>query len=105
MKKIILLCCLLSGFILAFTSGRRDTPESGIRGSVDPADGAVKVWAIRAADSVSTIILSGKFSFTLRPGNWNLRVEAVRPYRDAYRDNILVLDNQFTETGVISLGK
>ncbi len=78
-------------------------PEPGITGSIDPPDGASKVWAISGADSVSAMPVEGKFSLDVKAGTWQLLVEGVKPYKNAAKENIVVLEGQATDVGVIKL--
>jgi hypothetical protein len=102
MKQILVLMCVASvtiGFI-----ARQDT-QSGIHGTIEPADGARKVWAISGMDSFSTIPVAGKFSVNVRPGNWGLLLEANAPYKNTAVNNLLVIDNQSTDAGVIRMNQ
>ncbi|MBC7874529.1 MAG: carboxypeptidase regulatory-like domain-containing protein [Ferruginibacter sp.] len=100
MKKIILILGIAFGAI-AFVSPH--SLKSGIYGTIEPSEGAKKVWAVSGMDSVSAIPVTGKFSLEVKPGNWALIVEAVKPYKNAIVDNVLVLDGQSTDAGVIRL--
>ncbi len=102
MKQIIVLVCIAS-IAIGFTA--RYNSKSGIHGSIDPADGALKVWAINGADSFPTIPVSGKFSVELKPGNWHLLLEAIGPYKNTVMNSVLVLDNQLTDAGVIKMNQ
>jgi hypothetical protein len=100
MKKILILAIIafiLNGFI------PRDKYRSGIFGSIEPADGAKKVWALNGNDSFSAVPVMGKFSIETKPGTWRISVEAVEPGKNVIIDNILVQENQFTDAGVIKL--
>ena len=79
--------------------------QTGITGTVDPADGAKTVWAIMGTDSVSAVPSSGKFSITVKPGTWMLVVEAIKPYKSTSVQNIVVLEGSPTDAGVIKLEK
>jgi hypothetical protein len=100
MKKIIILAFaafIINGFI------SRDNYKSGIFGSIEPADGAKKVWALNGNDSFSAVPVMGKFSIETKPGTWRISVDAVEPGKNVTVDNILVQENQFTDAGVIKL--
>jgi hypothetical protein len=102
MKQIMGLVCLAS-FAIGY-SARFDS-KSGIHGTVDPADGARKVWAISGTDSFSTIPVSGKFSVEVKPGNWSLILEGNPPYKNTSVNSVLVLDNQSTDAGIIRMNQ
>lgn len=49
-----------------------------------PANGAEKVWAIQGKDSVQMTNVNGEFILrSVKPGNWEVSVEANTPYRNA----------------------
>jgi hypothetical protein len=102
MKNSMAFLSLLFIICMAFMTG---TFKPGIHGVIDPADGASKVWAIRGTDSISAIPASGKFSMEVSPGNWTILVEAVSPFQNAVVNNIVVLENQSTDAGIIKLVK
>ena len=79
-------------FMVIVTFSFYSNIKSGIRGTIDPIDGAKKVWAISGVDSNAVIPVAGKFSIDVKPGNYKVVVEGV-----------LVLENQPTDVGVIKL--
>lgn len=103
MKKLVIIACAAFIVMSAFVS--LDRVKSGIHGTIDPPDGAKKVWAISGADSVSTVPLNGKFSMEVKPGTWKLIVEAVAPYKNTMIDNILVQEGQPADAGIIKLSE
>ena len=100
MKTVIVFLLFAALVTLAFRSADSQT---AIRGTVSPATSAVKVTAINGMDSVSTVPVSGSFFLGVKPGNWTLKVEAAAPYKNAVKENILVLDHQVTDVGSILL--
>ena len=102
MKKTIII--LIAAFIVtisAFTI--RKNLVSGIHGTISPAGGAQLVWAVGIKDSVSAVPVSGNFSINTKPGKWRIHVIAVASYKDAFVDNIIVEDGQYTDVGEIKL--
>lgn len=99
MKKIALV--LFTAFIIttAFVAHK----VSGIHGTISPADAAKKVWAVSGRDTVSITPSSGTFSLEVKPGNWKLLIEAVKPYKDAVVTNIIVEEGRYTDAGEIKL--
>lgn len=77
--------------------------KSGIRGSIEPAEGGRRIWAISGTDSISTAPIMGKFSLDVRAGNWKLWIEAVQPYKNTSVESVLVVDGEYTDAGVIKL--
>lgn len=100
MKKLVVILCIAFMATSAFISR---PAKSSIYGTIDPTDGAKKVWAISGTDSASAIPSMGKFSIDVDPGTWMVYVEAVKPYKNATVSNILVQENQSTDAGVIKL--
>lgn len=101
MKKIAFILCAAFFVMSAFISDKYI--KSGISGTIDPPEGAKKVWAISGSDSVSAAPFAGNFSLEVKPGTWSLYVEAAKPYRDALVENIVVQEGQYTDAGVIKL--
>jgi hypothetical protein len=98
MKNIIGI--VVTVFIMsAFDSDIR----SGIQGTIDPPEGAKRIWAVSGKDTVSIIPAPGSFILDAKPGTWKLVVEAVLPYKNAERDGILVVDGELTDVGLIKL--
>lgn len=92
------------GFVMAvvlissFTGTR-----SGIQGTIDPPEGAKRIWAVNGKDTVAIIPAPGSFILDVKPGTWKLVVEAVLPYKNAERESILVMDGEITDVGLIRL--
>jgi hypothetical protein len=101
MKKLIIILSVVLIFLSGFLTS--ETFKSGIRGSIEPADAAKKVWAISGSDSVSTVPLMGKFSVDVRAGNWKLVIEAAQPYKSTSVESVLVVDGEYADAGVIKL--
>ncbi|HKC37042.1 MAG TPA: hypothetical protein VKB95_13300 [Chitinophagaceae bacterium] len=86
--------------ILGFAKDR-----SGIQGTIDPPEGAKRIWAVSGKDTVSIIPPPGSFIMDVKPGSWKLVVEAVLPYKNVERESILVIDGQITDIGLIKLSQ
>ena len=98
MKNIIGI--VVTVFIMsAFNSENR----AGIQGTIDPPEGAKRIWAVSGKDTVSIIPAPGSFILDVKPGSWKLVVEAVLPYKNAERESILVVDGELTDIGLIKL--
>jgi len=93
---------IISVFLIStFSSNDR----SGIQGTIDPPEGARRIWAVSGKDSVSIIPPPGSFIMDVKPGSWKLVVEAVLPYKNVERDAILVIEGQLTDIGLIKLSR
>ncbi len=102
MKKIgIMLCAATIIATSAFVT--RINLISGINGTITPADGASKVWAISGKDSVAAVPAAGKFSLNVKPGSWKIYVQAAKGYKDAAVENIVVESDRYTDAGEIKL--
>ncbi len=77
--------------------------RSGIQGTIDPPEGAKRIWAVSGKDTVAMIPAPGSFLMDVKPGTWKLVVEAVLPYKNAERESIVVVDGQMTDIGLIKL--
>ena len=93
---IIVAVVLISGFA---------KDRSGIQGTIDPPEGAKRIWAVSGKDTVSIIPPPGSFIMDVKPGSWKLVVEAVLPYKNVERESILVIDGQITDIGLIKLSQ
>ena len=93
---IIVAVVLISGFA---------KDRSGIQGTIDPPEGAKRIWAVSGKDTVSIIPPPGSFIMDVNPGSWKLVVEAVLPYKNVERESILVTDGQITDIGLIKLSQ
>ena len=50
-----------------------------------PANGAEKVWAIQGTDTIEMMHVNGEYILrSVRPGYWQVSVEANEPYRNAW---------------------
>ena len=84
----------------------KNIDNGSIKGTVIPADGATKVWALSSADTLKADIQSGSFEITnAKAGTYRLIVEAKPPYKNTAKDNVMVADGQSTNVGEIKLGQ
>ena len=77
-----------------------------IKGTITPADGATKAWALSTTDTLKADIQGGSFEITgAKAGTYRLIIEAKPPYRNTAKDNIAVTDGQPTNVGEIKLNQ
>jgi hypothetical protein len=100
-KNIIILCAVLFIISCAFAAGKNIM--SGIHGTVNPADGAAKIWAVSGKDSVAATLSSGSFTIDVKPGTWRLYVTAIKGYKSTAVENIIVDTDRYTDVGEIKL--
>jgi hypothetical protein len=106
MKNTRLALVVLMVLLFAISSFLKFSPGS-IKGTVNPPDAGVRAWAISATDSFKSVVnTEGVFVITdIKPGNYNLVIEAKAPYKNATREEILVTEGATTDVGEIKLGK
>ena len=76
-----------------------------IKGTVTPADKAVRVWAISPTDTLNTKLQDGAFEFKdVKSGTYSIIIEAEDPYPNTRRKDVVVeTDNPVTDVGEIKL--
>jgi hypothetical protein len=103
MKRFNLIALVL--FLVLAMFAFRSRMQTSIVGRVNPVDGAASARAIAAKDTVFSNIVNGGFSFSVKPGIYQVIVDAVRPYKDAVLENISVKEDQTVDVGEITLQK
>jgi hypothetical protein len=106
MKKFVIMSCIAVAGLVGLNSFVADkNVMTGIHGTITPAEGAKKVWAFNGTDSASTVPVAGNFSLDVKPGTWNLKVEAVAPYKDAQVVSVIVEEGKSADAGEIKLSQ
>lgn len=89
---------LLSAFMLV------RNPGGTIKGTVVPADSALRVCAIKLKDTVKANIVGGKFVLAkLKPGKYDLLIEPIPPAKGKKVTGVNVNDGRVTDVGLIRL--
>ncbi|HTE25722.1 carboxypeptidase-like regulatory domain-containing protein [Flavitalea sp.] len=104
MKRILQSAVLLSVIIIGLFAFRV-AQNSGIKGTVSPAEGTGMVWAISSSDSLKMTPEKGTFAFSLKPGTYKVIVQAVSDYKSFIKENVVVEDGKVTDLGTITLEK
>ena len=100
MKMTVLALGVMTAGLFAF----KGLETGSIKGTVTPADGAVKAWALSATDTLKADILNGAFEIVnVKPGDYRLIIEAKAPYKNTAKDGVSVKDAQPTDVGEIKL--
>lgn len=96
----ISLCCL--GVVFSFA-----TKLGGpVKGSVNPPDGGLRAFLFSATDTFKAEIVNGNFTLTnVKPGTYNLLIEAKPPYRNGIKPDVRVLAEEVLDLGVIEMQK
>ncbi|MDF2191881.1 carboxypeptidase-like regulatory domain-containing protein [Paraflavitalea sp. CAU 1676] len=86
--------------LFAFTA----VQTGSVKGTVSPADGAVRAWALSGTDTLKANIDKGAFEITgAKAGTYRVIIEAKPPYKNAAKDGVTVVDGQPTDIGEIKL--
>jgi hypothetical protein len=90
--------------VLSFGLSFRTNLNSPVKGSVNPPDGAIRAWLLSKSDTLNSPVIQGNFMITnVRPGNYLLMMEGKPPYKDNFKQDVLVVDGQPTDVGVIEM--
>lgn len=82
----------------------KNNEAASIKGSVTPAESAVNVWAIQGTDSLKATITDGAFSLAeVKPGTYQVVVEAKAPYKNLVKENVEVKEGAAVDLGSLSL--
>jgi hypothetical protein len=106
MKKVRLTFVALSIAVAGlFAFNKIDFDPGSIKGTVVPADGAVRAWAVSGTDTLRSAIKDdGAFLITeAKPGTYRVIIEAKPGYKNAAKENVTVVDGQPTDVGEIKL--
>jgi hypothetical protein len=97
---------LLAGLVVSLCLSFRVLWNSPVKGSVSPPDGAIRIWLFSKTDTLNTPVVQGNFMITnVRPGNYLLMAEGRSPYRDSFKQDVIVVDGQPTDVGVIQMNR
>lgn len=78
--------------------------NGSVKGTVSPADAAVRAWAISGTDTLRADISEGAFEIKdVKPGTYNVIIEANAPYKNASKEGVEVKDGEATDIGQITL--
>jgi hypothetical protein len=88
------------GLTMAFTMKW----TSPVKGSVEPSNGAIRAWIFSRTDTLNAPVIQGNFLISnVKPGNYILMLEGKPPYRDSFKQDVLVVDGQPTDVGIIAM--
>lgn len=104
MKKIRLTLAALAFSSMALFSF--DAFQSGtIKGTVSPADKAIRAWAVSTDDTLNAEVQNGTFEITdVKAGTYSVIIEAESPYASTRKKDVVVSpDSAVTDVGEIKL--
>jgi hypothetical protein len=97
---------ILVGLAICLCTAFRVIWNSPVKGSVMPTNGATRAWLLSKSDTLSGPVIQGGFMITnVKPGNYLLMLEGKPPYRDSFKQDVLVVDGQPTDVGVIEMNQ
>ena len=90
-----------SGALFSFNALQTNT----IKGSVTPADKAVRAWAVSPTDTLKADVQNGTFEIKdVKAGTYSVIIEAEEPYANTRKKDVIVAaDAQATDIGEIKL--
>ncbi|PZR24875.1 MAG: carboxypeptidase regulatory-like domain-containing protein [Citrobacter freundii] len=75
-----------------------------VKGTVTPADKAIRAWAISTTDTLRADVQNGTFEIKdAKPGTYNVIIEAQEPFANTRKKDVVVTDGQSTDVGEIQL--
>lgn len=78
--------------------------NGSVKGTVSPADAAVRALAISGADTLKADIANGAFEIgEAKPGTYQVIIEAKTPYKNTFKDGVEVKEGEATDLGEIKL--
>src|SRR6476620_215332 len=93
-----------SGIVALGLSAFTLLQTNSIKGTVTPADKAVKAWAISSTDTLSAPVTNGTFEIqNVKAGNYSVVIEAQSPYANTRKKDVEVKDGGATDVGEIQL--
>ena len=89
-----------SGALFSFNA----LQTNAIKGTVTPADKAVRAWAVSPKDTMKADVQNGTFEIKdVKVGTYSVIIEAQEPYANTRKKDVVVADGQITDVGEIKL--
>lgn len=105
MKALKLFLPIICIAILCVYGFQTKQKGGSIIGRIIPPEGGIQVLAISSSDTFKTAINNGLIQITgIKPGNYNLYIQAKPPFKNAQKNNVIVTDVT-TDIGEIVLMK
>ncbi len=101
-KFMIAIIAIIATGLLSF----KIITASSVKGTIFPANGGLKAWAISEKDTFQSNIVNGSFGINnLKPGTYKIVIEAAAPYKNAVKEAVEVRTDEVTDVGEIRLEK
>jgi hypothetical protein len=100
--KLALVALVVStGALFSFNALQTNT----IKGTVTPADKAVRAWAVSPTDTLKADVQNGTFEIKdVKAGTYSVIIEAVEPYASTRKKDVVVeAEKATTDIGEIKL--
>ena len=100
LKLSLVALAVSSGALFSFSALQTNT----IKGTVTPADKAVRAWAMSATDTLQANVKDGTFEIKdVKAGTYAVIIEAQEPYANTRKKDVVVAEDQVTDVGEIKL--
>ena len=104
--KFTKLSLVAAGIAIVGLFSFRSLVNGSVKGTVSPADAAVRAWVISSTDTLKVPIDKGNFVIDdVKPGTYKVIIEAKPPFKNAAKDGITVSDGQPSDVGEIKLSQ
>jgi hypothetical protein len=100
-KLALVALAVSSGALFSFNALQTNT----IKGTVTPADKAVRAWAVSPTDTLKAEVQNGTFEIKdVKAGTYSVIIEAVEPYANTRKKDVVVeAEKPTTDIGEIQL--
>lgn len=100
MKLTVTAMAIATAGLFAFNS----IQTASVKGTVTPAEGGVRAWALSATDTFRSAITNGTFDISgVKAGTYQIIIEAKAPYKNTSKEGVVVAEGQPTDIGEIKL--
>lgn len=78
--------------------------QTSIKGTVTPADKAIRAWAVNNTDTLRADVQNGAFEIKdVKAGTYSVIIEAQEPFANTRKPDVVVANGQATDVGQIQL--
>jgi hypothetical protein len=100
-KLALVALAISTGALFSFNAFQTST----IKGTVTPADKAVKAWAVSPTDTLNADVQNGTFEIKdVKAGTYSVIIEAQEPFANTRKKDVVVApDAPVTDVGEIKL--